>query len=89
MSKHFFISQFAYDQDYQGIPEYQPEQWKETRVEYAGEIIVDVQNCEYEVSNGSGTYKPDPPGTFLREREQGAPSNELDQADSAFWTHGS
>lgn len=60
----------AYDRDYQGIPNYHPGEWKKTKVEYAGEIVVDVQKCECEVNNGSGTYKPDPPGTFLREVER-------------------
>lgn len=65
MSKHFYIAQFASSSIFQGINNYSPKEWTETVVEYAGEIIVDVENCQYVINNWSGTYKPDPPGDYL------------------------
>lgn len=35
------------------------ESWIRQSVEYAGEIVVDVQNCTYLINQGSGTYEPD------------------------------
>jgi hypothetical protein len=34
--------------------------WVQTKVLYAGEIIVDVENCRYFINQMSGTYRPKP-----------------------------
>ena len=55
MSKHFLLAQ-----PNATIEQFDAEAWGKTEVAYAGEIIVDVQNCTYTVTNGSGTYQPKP-----------------------------
>ena len=39
--------------------------WQATEIAYAGEIIVDVRICQYTITNGSGTYTPNP--KYLRD----------------------
>ena len=54
ISKHYMIAQGKG----KSIKDFDADKWSKTRVRYAGEIIVDVKNCQYWLNNGSGTYKP-------------------------------
>ena len=57
ISKHYMIAQDAG----KSIGEFntnEPTEWSDTKVRFAGEIIVDVKNCEYWLNNNSGTYRP-------------------------------
>lgn len=53
ISKHYMLAQG----EGTTIKNFKPE-WSKTQVRYAGEIIVDVEKCEYWLNNGSGTYLP-------------------------------
>lgn len=60
ISKHYMIAQGP-----RGTPGamitiamFDADEWSKTRVRYAGEIIVDVEKCEYGLNNDSGTYRP-------------------------------
>ena len=54
LSKHFMLAQ-----PIPSIQEYNEDTWILTEVAYAGEILVDVQNCFFTINNNSGTYRPD------------------------------
>ena len=43
--------------------------WAQTKVEYAGEIIVDIEGCQYFINQGSGTYRPEPGDNLKNLRE--------------------
>lgn len=60
ISKHYMIAQGPRAQASEKITiaKFDAEKWSKTRVRYAGEIIVDVEKCEYWLNNGSGTYQP-------------------------------
>ncbi len=54
MSKHFLLAQGNGN-----IEDYCPEIWEKSRVEYAGEIYVNLSgNEEFIINNGSGTFQP-------------------------------
>jgi hypothetical protein len=57
-SKHFMLAQGAGKK----LTEYEPgksgNDWARASVDYAGEIIVDVKNCNYVINQNSGTYRP-------------------------------
>ena len=60
ISKHYMIAQGAsatVDKTIT-IANFESSIWSRTRVRYAGEIIVDVEKCEYWLNNNSGTYRP-------------------------------
>lgn len=54
LSKHFMLAQ-GNETSIEMFPAKRQE-WKEEKVAYAGEIIVDVKECLYTINNGSGTY---------------------------------
>ena len=68
-SKHFMLAQ---EQGKRQIREYNPQPWIESKVEYAGEIIVEIRRddtndtndtnkitgCDWTINDNSGTYKP-------------------------------
>lgn len=49
LNKHFMLAQGDDPAD-------DLKEWTKTKVAYAGEIIVDVEQCLYTITNGSGTY---------------------------------
>jgi len=58
LNKHFLLAQdspFVHVR----VEDYEPDSWKSVRVLYAGEIIVNVRECYYMISNRSGTFAPD------------------------------
>lgn len=54
ISKHFMLAQ-GKDST---IADFEAKKWAKARVAYAGEILVDLENCTYIVTENSGTYKP-------------------------------
>lgn len=60
--------------------------WVQTKVLYAGEIIVDVKGCNYFINQGSGTYKPKPGDNLELLRKVAKVFEErLDLPPSLFW----
>lgn len=67
-SKHFMLAQDPLmtlgkykppkNSDYKDIYNGSGREWAKAKVQYAGEIIVDVKNCYYIINQGSGTYRP-------------------------------
>jgi len=55
MSKHFMLAQPHYRKWIRGMD---PSDGSMTNVAYAGEIVVDILSCEYEINGNSGTYRP-------------------------------
>ena len=60
MSKHFMLAQ-----EQPTISAFQPALWLLSTVEFAGEIIVDVDKEYYVININSGTYRPDAEEKFL------------------------
>ena len=54
ISKHFMLAQGEKGK----IADYDEKEWSKTKVAYAGEILVNTDDCTYVLTNGSGTYKP-------------------------------
>ena len=54
ISKHFMLAQKGDG----NIGDYAEKEWSKTKVAYAGEILVNTDDCSYVLTAGSGTYKP-------------------------------
>ena len=54
ISKHFMLAQGPGST----INGFNEDSWADTQVAYAGEIIVDLEDCTYWLNNDSGTYGP-------------------------------
>ena len=51
-SKHYMLAQGVSN------PSYNKDEWPNAQVAYAGEILVNLDDCEYIVTENSGTYTP-------------------------------
>ena len=57
ISKHFLLAQ-GVDRTIRNFNPGMPSEWTDTKVSYAGELIVDLDSCTYSLNNNSGTYLP-------------------------------
>jgi len=61
-SKHFMLAQGIGNRisKFNTVPG-----WEGTKVDYAGEIVVNINPCYYVINQGSGTYRPNPDFKYL------------------------
>jgi len=58
MSKHFLLANGDTSSSKSPLQSYVAEKWGQTEVDYAGEIVVDVDERVYRINSNSGTYQP-------------------------------
>lgn len=63
LSKHFMIAQRD-----ESIKDYDPKEWVDVTVDYAGEILINIMECSYTINTNSGTYRP-APGVEVKDNE--------------------
>ena len=57
LSKHFMLAQVQ--KENASIESFDEATWPDTKVAYAGEILIDPQDCTFLLNGGSGTYLPE------------------------------